>query len=187
MKVRKDVEGLIKALKDNRDWSVREWEEVAEALSEIGEPAVEPLIQALNDRNFIVRSAAAWVFCVIKDPRAVEPLIQALKDEDGGVKRGAAVALGEINDPRAVEPLIQALKDDSSVRSSAADALEKIGWQPKDDTEKAYFLIAKHEWDELCSFGEAAVDPLIQALKDEDAVVRSVAARALGVIGDPKL
>jgi len=51
-------------------------------------------------------------------------------------------------------------------------ALEMIAWQPKDDVEKAYYLIAKKHWDELVKLGEPAVEPLIEALKDEDRDVR---------------
>jgi len=47
-----------------------------------------------------------------------------------------------------------------------------IAWQPKDDVEKAYYLIAKKHWDELVKLGEPAVEPLIEALKDEDRDVR---------------
>jgi HEAT repeat protein len=68
-----------------------------------------------------------------------------------------------------VEGLIEALKDEySDVQGSAAEALEKIAWQPKDDIEKAYYLIVKNQWDKLVKLGEPALGPLIEALKNED-------------------
>ncbi|MCD6215119.1 MAG: HEAT repeat domain-containing protein, partial [Candidatus Desulfofervidus sp.] len=151
LREKKDVKGLIKAL---RHEDVRK--EAAEALVNIGEPAVEPLIQAL-------------------------------KDEYSDVREEAARALGRIGDKRAVEPLINALKDeDSDVRMEAAEALDQMGWKPGYVTEKAYYLVAKKEWDEAVKLGEPAVEPLINALKDEASSVRWGAAGALGEIGDER-
>jgi len=122
----------------------------------------------------------------IGDERVVEQLIQALKDENRYVREEAAMALGEIGDKRAVEPLINALKDeDSDVRMEAAEALDQMGWKPGYVTEKAYYLVAKKEWDEAVKLGEPAVEPLINALKDEASSVRWEAAGALGKIGEP--
>src|SRR4030042_6695678 len=115
---------------------------------------VEGLIDALKDKDPIVRGDAAEVLGKIGDSRAVEPLIEALKDiveyialeslrrigepaveplikalknKDTLIRSGAARALGAIRDKRAVEPLTEALKyGDMFVRSAAAVALEKI-------------------------------------------------------------
>ena len=142
----------------------KEWDE----LVEIGEPIVEPLIQALNDESEDVRLRAAEALGKIGDTRAVEPLIQALKDKRVSVQMNTAEALGKMGDERAVKPLIQALKDEyDSVRREAAETLGKMGWQPKDNFERAYYLFAKEEWDELVEIGEPAVESLIQALKYE--------------------
>ncbi|MCJ7471087.1 HEAT repeat domain-containing protein [Candidatus Bathyarchaeota archaeon] len=152
-------------------------------------PNVERLIKALKDEDFHVRIEAAEALGKIGDERAVEPLIEALKDKydkDRGVRMIAARALGEIGEP-AVGPLIEALKDkDNYVRRDAAGALGEISWQPKDDVEKAYYLIAKEQWDELVKLGKPAVEPLIEALKDKYWPVQSGAARVLGKIGDAR-
>ncbi|MBU2598836.1 MAG: HEAT repeat domain-containing protein [Actinobacteria bacterium] len=50
------------------------------ALGEIGEPAVEPLILALKNKNIFVRRRAAEALEKIEDKRAVEALTQALYD-----------------------------------------------------------------------------------------------------------
>jgi len=158
MKAKRDVKGLIKALKD-KNAGVRE--AATKALGEIGEPAIEPLIQALKDEHEGVRWGAVEALGKIRDSRAVEPLIQTLKDED--VQWGAARALGKIGGSRATETLIQALKDEHwAVRWAAAEALGDIGEEP-------------------------AVESLIQALKDENEGVREAAAEALQVIGGPEL
>jgi hypothetical protein len=99
----------------------------------IGEPAVEPLIQALKDKDAWVRMHVAQTLGWIGDARAVDPLVQALKDDERwDVRRDAAEALGNIGDARALQPLTQALKDDPGVarwdtlRGAITKALQKI-------------------------------------------------------------
>ena len=102
--------------------------EAAVALGKIGDPALEPLIGALKDKNPHVRVLAAVALEELENPKAVEALIAALKDENLDVQSSAARALGEINDTRAVDPLIAALKDKKpEVRGTAAVALGEIG------------------------------------------------------------
>ncbi len=150
------VDPLIKTLK-NKDSFLRE--EAAKALSKLrwkpdnredevwywigkdnwdkviflGTEAVEPLINALKDKDWDVREAVAEALgksgsTALGDSRAVEPLINALKHEHWRVREAAAEALGNLGDSRAVEPLINALKDeDYGVQEIAAEALGKIG------------------------------------------------------------
>ena len=63
------------------------------------------------------------------DKRAVEPLIKKLNDNNDfrSAIKATAIALGKLGDKRAVKPLMEKLNDkDSSVRSAAKEALEKI-------------------------------------------------------------
>jgi HEAT repeat protein len=69
---------------------------LVKVLSLIGEPAVEPLIQALKDKNPRIRLGATSVLGVIGDTRAVEPLTQALNDESEDVRKLAKEALEKI-------------------------------------------------------------------------------------------
>jgi HEAT repeat protein len=81
--------------------------------------------------------------------------------------------------------LINAQKDENSfVRSSIARALGKLGWTPKDDRQRAIYLIDKGFWDDCIKIGEPAVEPLIAALKDKSDYIRENAANALGKIKD---
>jgi len=103
------VEPLIVILKKDKDRSVR-WS-AEDALVNIGNPAVEPLIKMLNDDSWRVRRRAVRTLGKIRDPRAIEPLVASMKtDDDCYVRKSAAKAIGEINDPRAGEILIPALK-----------------------------------------------------------------------------
>jgi hypothetical protein len=181
MKAKRDVYGLIKALGYRNDPCV--CQHAAEALVELGAPAIAPLSAALKATDTAVRCEAAEVLGKIGVPDAVEPLIAALKDSDRGVCLAAAKALGQIRDPRAVEPLIAALNDvyvcnaaedalvgigssavepltaalkDRNVRKAAADTLDKLGWLPgQNQTGTDYWVVRQH-WDNCVLIGASA-------------------------------
>jgi len=97
------------------------------ALAIIGEPAVEPLIKALEDEDMAMRINSASALGKISDVRAVVPLIKALSDKEYLVRAEAAKALGKIGDRQAIEPLRKALEDkDEVVRRYTSEALEKL-------------------------------------------------------------
>ena len=131
----------------------------------MSQPAVEPLIAALNNGNPSVRRNAAWAIGEIRGglvtdrTAAVEPLIATLRDEDSWVRVAAAYSLGEMQYSRATESLVAALGDaEWSVRGMAARALGKM---------KAH----------------AAVERLKSlSLRDENEEVRRKAVQALGEI-----
>ena len=128
---KRDVEGLIKALK-HKDDDVREG--AARFLREI-------VVKAENgyDRMQAVRALGER-----GEARSVELFIQALKDEDYRVRWSAAEALGKIGDTRAVEPLFQATKDrDEYVRKYASEALRKMGVISR------YFFVLGWPWEAL--------------------------------------
>jgi len=133
LKAKGDVKGLIKTLcYDRGEYGKSEevQQAAAEALREIGTPAVTPLITAVKDRKQSehCRFAAAKMLGQM-DTLAVEPLIVLLTDNDNFVPGAAALALGEIGDARAVEPLITALTltQNPNAVVEAAWALSKIG------------------------------------------------------------
>lgn len=115
LKARKNVKGLIKALKD-KDEDVRR--DSAEALGKIRDKrAVEPLIEALKDKDEGVRKDSAEALGKIGDPSAVEPLIGALKDVDPYVRKAALDALKKI---------AKQAKVNESLRQSAIDAVKQV-------------------------------------------------------------
>ncbi len=73
----------------------------------------------------------------IGDIRAVEPLIKLAKKgvvfyDIDGYTESAVEALGNFNDKRSIDYLVKSLKDkDKGVRKAAADALDKLGWEPE--------------------------------------------------------
>ena len=148
---------------------------------------VKGLINALGyQKDASVRRVAAAALGKIGDARAVDPLSAALKDNYSNVRHAAADALGRIGDARAVEPLIAALQDSFGVRGAAADALDKIGWRPRQDEIAAAYWAVKEGWDKCIEIGSPAVAPLVAVLKDSPYFVRRAAAQALGRIGDAR-
>lgn len=177
MKAARDIRGLILLLK-HRDPDVQFG--AAEALGEIGDSgAVEPLIAALKNNEYSgVRWKAAEALSKIGNS-AVEPLIATLQYPDEDVRWKAAIALGEIGNPDAIQPLIFLLSDDDRfVRSRAANALSMIG-----EAAVGPLIHALQKGDPGVRWGAAlalgktknplAVEPLILALADEQAIVKA--------------
>jgi hypothetical protein len=172
---------------------------VTTALSELGAPAVKPLLAALTQcprqqgREEIIRALGQ-----LGDARAVEPLIALLDDPDDSIRYWAASSLGVIGDPRAIAPLIAAYakkypgyEREFERLDAAADALEMIGFPAVDalvellanDDEDIRHMAVKA----LGAIGDRrAVLPLIGALGDPDEYVRSAAAHALGALRDSR-
>lgn len=122
----------------------------------------------------------------MKTKEDVEGLIKALDNWDNETRAEAAKALGETGDESAINPLVRTLKDeDRLAREEAANALEELDWTPDNDTENAYYLIAKEQWNELVKLGEPAIEPLIQALKYED--IGESVSESLAKIGEPAI
>ncbi|MCF8051858.1 MAG: protein kinase [Desulfobacterales bacterium] len=175
--------------------------EAADALGSIGEPAVEPLIEALKREDSTARKRAIEALMRIGDVRSVEPFIAALKDKDSGVRNRAAIGLTRAGHTSAVElePLIAGLKDEPeftipwNIPSQAAEALGEIGddraVEPLIEAlkERGYTSLQFKAAKALGKIGDArAVEPLVEALKDDYAGVRKQAAASLGEIGDAR-
>lgn len=102
-----------------------------------------------------VRGNAAWALGYIESPRAVDPLILLLEEEDMGDAQLAAEALGYLGDERAVTPLILKLKN------------PKLKWGKH---APLHWKIARA----LARFGDAAFDPLVNILQDEELHIRNI-------------
>ncbi len=122
------TEHLIRALGEEGDVQAR----AKEALIKIGEPAVEPLVRALGDKDEVVRIAVAEILIKVGKP-AVEPLFPMLNHKTWYLQDRAARVLGEIGDERAVSHLLPLLRTDTvydewyTLQWTAANALAKIG------------------------------------------------------------
>jgi HEAT repeat protein len=101
---------------------------LSEVLAEMGEPAREPVLEALTAASAKIRQGAAWTLGKRGDRAAVDPLIGRLGDTNQHVRAAAAWALGVLNDRRATGPLLAMLSDpELKPRMGAAEALGSLG------------------------------------------------------------
>ena len=128
----------LKKMLSADDVDVR-WDAIVALQKEPDDPAIDLLITALADDQYIsVRWRAAEALGKIGSPRAVEALAALLSDPNFYVREKAAEALGRIGDPGAVQPLISGLADrDPDVRRRIVRALIEIGEVAKDDLREA--------------------------------------------------
>lgn len=186
-KSREYIDALIEACHShNRE--VRE--SAVQTLDLIGEPAVEPLINALQNENVATREAVARALGTIGDARAIEPLMESLRDESRRVREAGARALAAIGTP-SVERLIQGLSDDDwHMRVGSIIALRITG-VPETIPDLIGLLsdksiyVRREAVKTLGRMGDArAVPQLCRVLREDAKEVRVRAAWALGRIGD---
>jgi bilin biosynthesis protein len=187
-KSREYICGIINAFHSTDS---QERERAMRALNSIGEPAVDPLIETLNDDCSITRDAAARTLGIIGDARAIEPLLATLKDDERRVREAGSQALASIGRP-AMPGLLANLADgDWHVRMGAVIALRIMGG----DELLPEFVRLLHDENPYVR-GESAkslgrlgndrvTDHLIGALGDDAKYVRIRAAGSLGRIRDP--
>lgn len=154
---------------------------------DFGELAVEPLRFALHDDRREVRQAAAATLKKIGGAKAKLVFRDVLRDHtaDVAIREIAAAALGkaELHEADVTPALIEALKDDAwAVREAAARSLRRLRWIPAYETDRVLSALALQEWEVIAALGEAAIEPLLQALHFQS--VGPLVARALVNIGD---
>jgi HEAT repeat protein len=105
--------------------------EAAEALGDIGNPAVPGLLQSLAHSDWKVRKFAAIglgeVDHIIEIGTVIDTLAGRLTDVHPDVREQSAWALGEIEDPGAIDDLRAVAKDSNGeVRRAVAHALREL-------------------------------------------------------------
>ncbi|MBN1272569.1 MAG: HEAT repeat domain-containing protein [Candidatus Aminicenantes bacterium] len=187
-------EKLIEAIRRADNWHARR-PHVA-ALKYIGEPAVDPLIDLLQDPDAGLRDIAAGILGDIGSPRAVDALIKCLSDPNNNVRFSAVNALGKLHAKKAVDPLLRILEEGGSGQTPyvAAVALGRIGSLKAVDPLIA-LLNAPRWWVRsgiIAALGqlgsEKAVEPLLELLEkeDQDVQVRREIMAAFHKIGSEK-
>jgi HEAT repeat protein len=160
--------------------------------------AVPALLDALKGEYYTVRARAAIALGRIGEKQALNPLLNALKDPDDDVRIGACLGLGFFKDPSTFDDITTVLLDDPKieVRQAAAKALgstqhpaavpylmealrDPFWWYEREMQAGDLFTAIEH-------MGGMAVEPLIEALKDNEGAVRKYAAVLLGRIGDSR-
>lgn len=126
--------------------------------------AVEPCIDMLRgEENLFVRGDIAETLRVLGDVRIVKPFIRALKEDSHWYVRAIALkVLDTFGDASVEEHFVKALHDpDLAIQGRAADILQKRGWTPEDNFEKAIYFAAKQDWEMVMTLGAQAVAPLL--------------------------
>jgi HEAT repeat protein len=189
---RDTAQALIAVVRDNIPEAVAAMDEVsaggraglASALAEVGEPAREPVVEALTSESEKIRHGAAWAIGETQDPSLAEHLLPLVEDEHAEVRAAAAWSLGQLECEPAIDALIALLDDaEEKPRRSAANALGAF----KDERVVAALAAA---WDDpqpqvrtevllsiMRTGSPQARDVLQKALKDEDADVRGLATQ----------
>ncbi len=160
--------------------------------------AIPALLDALQGEYFTVRSRAALALAKMGEPKAVPLLLNLLKDREDEVRIAACLALGLFRDPSTFDDITNVLLDDPQieVRQAAARALGNtqhpaaLPYLMEALRDPFWWYEREHGVGDLLlaieKMGNAAVDPLIDALQDKEGTVRKFAAILLGKLGDPR-
>lgn len=154
---------LMIALEDPFWWYERERaaEPLLEAIEGMGAMAVDPLLEALTDKEGTVRRFAARLLGHIKDPRAVQPLGMALYDTHFEVGKAVAESLAGFGPP-GLKVLAEALHHPET-------------W------------LRQHAIAGLTLSGDKRIVPVIlDMLKDPDREVQKQAIQSLGTLQDTR-
>lgn len=154
------IQDLIKAFR-HKDLETRE--SAMSQLVEIGSVAIDALVKALQSSDDArIRQGIAQTLGLLDDKRAIHPLIMVLADPDIGVWSQAVAALAKLG-KMAEKPLRPILSSkETRVKQGAAIAL----WRIKRETK--------------------AFPVLLQALQDEELVVRGSAITSLWMQPDER-
>ncbi len=172
---------------------------VAEVLARTKDPqAVPALLSALGGEYYTVRSRAAQALGAIGAPESLQPLLEALHDQELEVRIAAVRAVGRFKRRETFDNMADLLLEDAQIeaRQAAAEALGATG----DAQAIPYLMIALRDpfwWYEreqaadallqaIAGLGAMTVEPLLEALNDDEMAVRRFAAQLLGRIKDPR-
>ncbi len=169
--IRQRIDEAMNALRDVEGSIEREDARMATVIGllGLGRPAVEILIEYLEDDDWVVREAAADLLGKIGDVRAVGPLMRRLaEDKDTGVKEHAIKSLGLIGDARPVELYIEAIPI-RPLRVFAMEALAKIKDVEVLRPQLALFQRLKTDRDGLVSYNAGLIVDKLTALAEAQA------------------
>jgi protein-S-isoprenylcysteine O-methyltransferase Ste14 len=166
---------------------------IADALADIGEPAVVPLIGLLDDPDPAIRQEAARALGRMAAPEAAGPLLRHLDDENQSVQYWVIDALGRIRSEEAVGRLLTILdRRTKSTSRAAAVALGRID-SPAAVEGLLGYLDAPSWWDRAAAVdalgkigSEATVDALAARFEGEEVHVRRSIVVALLKIGSSR-
>ena len=135
--------------------------DLAKHAGDARETVIRGLTKALDDSEGSVRAAAATALADIEGVEAMSALLAAVDDDNVMVRQMAITALGEIGDARAEARLRLALRDpQAEARFQAVIAYPRV-----------------------CASHADVMEALLQATRDEDALVCHIALRVAEELG----
>jgi HEAT repeat protein len=190
MKDKRAVEPILHALKHE---VIEVRQKAAVAIGEIAdERAIEPLIESFDKITFLERENVIkvmfkldpeWTYYdVAKD--IVPLLIDDLDNYDVNMRKRSLRLLKKLGDSDAIEPLVDALRieKDNDLRRSILEALEELDWEPSNVEDEVYYFVINKNKEELIEFGDFAVEPLVEILKDDNKDYSEFAASVLEIL-----
>ncbi len=144
---------------------------------------VPAIIESLNDSDPNVRKKAVSTLAETGDQRAFEPLIATIfiDPQNRALATTAIKTFGIRACLHAIAPMLDS--PDISECQIAAEALRQIAWNILDEPKRARVAIIEGEWDEVITYGQAAIAPLLATLRKSTQHMRREAANALVKIG----
>ena len=134
---------------------------IGAALAKMGAPAVEPLLELIEQEDTVTTVDCLYLLGEIQDRRAIPTLVRYLEDPRERVRMYAVTALLRIGGPRAVEAVLSRLnREGKSLESFIVEAVLR--------------------------YGQKSVEPILQNLKSPNPRVRKEAAYLLGGLGDAR-
>jgi HEAT repeat protein len=186
----KRIHQLIKQL------DTRAWDQAAEDLVRIGEPAVDPLLRALNQNSNWISARTSGPLSKIASEKAISGLLGALdnKNLDKRVKRCILQSLGNVKSARVLNQLIRHLGDeDRAVRCAVLTSLGQIGGRMAEEAVKRTLKDKERYVVEsaITVLGQMkstkAPAHLIEILEECEPMARIKVSRALAEIGQPSV
>ena len=185
------INPIVELLKTTKSKTVIN--EASTALGKMGTPAVQPLIELLKNKDWLVRNGAIKALGMIKSPDAVKALIGMMGEEKSYINKPVANALREIGYP-AFDFLNNELKSkDRDIRAKSAFILGQIG-----DYRGLPSLLEAYNNDDSTKVKQVSinaisliddprsVDIFIGALKSKKPELRSLIVNKLGESGNNK-
>lgn len=169
-------------------------QEILDALAAIGDPATIPFLQTvLGEPELALRRRAATALAAFDDPRTAVGLLRAMEDEDWWVRAEAVGGLRRLADRLAALDLggrVLAMLDrvDDAAREDAVRLLASLRDPRAVEPVAELLRLGEPDLRRMCAralglLGDAgATRSLEYALDDEDASVRTEAARSLVVL-----
>jgi HEAT repeat protein len=162
------------------------------AVVRMGNNAIAPLSEMLNDTRGQARLLAAQTLGKIGDASAIQALLPVVHDPDLEVARRATYTLGQIGHADAIPTLLGLLDDPRhELRSTITKALEQVGKANIPALTRAlqheHWNVREQIAEILGLIGDSNAIPNLEvALQDLDARVRFAAVTALGHINGTK-